>query len=610
MIAASLLVGLVGLAPEMRGGSGALFSGDVRVDVRNSAGFAQMGAAVFLYNRYDELIGQALTNERGTFVFAGLAADTYWIRVNLASFVPVVQRNIAVAPGSERLLKVNLSTLYSNAELAPPSAAPGALMSDEWKWVLRTSNATRPVLRLTPVSSSGSPSAGHRHLATTFTETTGVVRFSAGESGPLTGGGSEDVGTAFAVATRVNGDSRVRLSGDFGYIASSGLPTAAFRMTYSRVTDDGDTAPEIALTVHQVSFPGFGPASTPGTGYPASGGEEGLELRTVSFSAADKLQVNDDLQLEYGAQVDSVSFLQRETRVSPFARATYDMGIVGLLRLAYSAGAPPSGILNRDGGSREGEAGVPELNQDLVALSMLPAISLDNGQTRMQRARNMEAGYQAVQGSRKYFLAIYSETVSDAVFNMSGSGIFASRADLLPALDGNYYVFDIGNYQRAGLSAAVTQTLGEHSEFTLGAGRAGMLTANPGLGQGSVAPGETAAEVRGQIRGAQQAFITARASTTIPRLGTRIVAGYGWTGARALMPTHLSLTGSVNQEQGLNVAVHQPLPRCFAFHGRMEALVELRNALAEGYLPVNAGGYHTVLTDSPRALRGGLSFLF
>ena len=605
MIAASLLAGLVGLAPDVRAGSGALLPGDVRGDVRNSAGIAQMGAAVFLYNRYDQLVRQARTNESGIFVFTGLAPDTYSIRVNLASFLPAVERNIAVAPGSDRLLKVNLSSLYSSVELTPPSAAPGALMSDEWKWVLRTSTATRPVLRLTPASSSGSPSAGHGHLATSFTETTGVVKVSAGEDGPVAGSGSEDVGTAFAVATRINGVSRVRLSGDFGYIASSGLPTAAFRTTYSRDQEDGETAPEIALTMHQIYFPGLGPSSNPGTVSPAAGGSESLALRTISLSAADKLQVNDDLQLEYGGQVDSVSYLQRETRMSPFARATYDLGTAGLLRVAFSSGAPPAGILNRDGGPRGDEASLPELTQDLAALSMLPAISSDNGQTRMEHARNWEAGYQAVRGSRKYFVAVYRQSVSDAAFDLSGSGVFPARADLLPALDGNYYVFDIGNYQSSGLSAAVTQSLGEHTEFTLGAGRAGMLMGNP-VGT----PGDTVADVRAQIRSAQQAFIAARASTTIQHIGTRIVAGYGWTGSRALMPTHFSLTGPVNQEQGLNLAVHQPLPRLCGMWGRMEAIAELHNALAEGYLPVTAGGDRVVLTDSPRALRAGLSFVF
>jgi hypothetical protein len=325
----------------------------------------------------------------------------------------------------------------------------------------------------------------------------------------------------------------------------------------------------------------------------------------VSLSAADKLQVNDELQLEYGAQADSVSFLERETRMSPYARATYHPETGGLLRLAYSSGTAPSGILNRDGGPRDGEVGVPELNQDLAALSLLPAISRDGGVTRMERSRSYEAGYQVTQGTRKYFLAIYNQSVSDAAFNMSGSGAFSSRADLLPALDGNYYVFDIGSYQRTGLSAAVTQTLGEHTEFTLGAGRSGMLMAIP-----SEAAGDTAADVRAQIRSAQQAFITARVSTVVPHVGTRMVAGYGWTGSHSLMPTHFSLTGPVNQEQGLNLAVHQPLPRFSGRRGRVEAIAELRNALAEGYLPVDAGGSHVVLTDSPRALRGGLSFLF
>jgi len=396
----------------------------------------------------------------------------------------------------------------------------------------------------------------------------------------------------------------VRLSGDFGYIASSGLPVAAFRTTYSHDKEDGETAPEIALTVHQIYFPGLGPSSNPSAGYQA-GSEEGLALRTVSLSAADRLQVNDDVQLEYGSQIDSVSFLQRQTRMSPYARFTYNPGTIGLLRIAYSSGAPPAGILNRGDGPHDGEASVPDLNQDLAALSTLPAISQDGGQTRLQRARNLEAGYQLVQGSRKYFLAVYNELVSDAAFNMSGTGTVPSRADLLPALDGSYYVFDIGNYQSSGISAAVTQSLGEHTEFTLGAGRAGMLTTNPGG-----VPADSAGDIRAQIRGTQQAFVTARASTTIPHLGTRMVAGYGWAAAGALMPTHLSLTGPVNQEEGLNIAVHQPLPRFCSMRGRVEAVGELRNALAQGYLPINAGGFRTVLTDSPRALRAGLSFLF
>jgi hypothetical protein len=45
--------------------------------------------------------------------------------------------------------------------------------------------------------------------------------------------------------------------------------------------------------------------------------------------------------------------------------------------------------------------------------------------------------------------------------------------------------------------------------------------------------------------------------------------------------------------------------------GRLEATAEMRNMLAQGYLPITtAGGRRMLLTHTPRAVRGGLSFIF
>jgi hypothetical protein len=44
--------------------------------------------------------------------------------------------------------------------------------------------------------------------------------------------------------------------------------------------------------------------------------------------------------------------------------------------------------------------------------------------------------------------------------------------------------------------------------------------------------------------------------------------------------------------------------------GRLEATAELRNGLGQGYLPITEGGQRVLLIQSPRALRGGLSFIF
>ena len=603
IIAAGMAAGLVALTPQTRAAGGFSLSGALFGEVHNNTGAAQMGAAVFLYNRYDQLVRQTFTSESGKFVFDGLASGSYSIHVILASFLPAVRSNIVVAPGSENLLRVNLGTLFSGIEVAPPASAQGALMSDEWKWVLRTSAATRPVLRLAPVSSSGS--AGHRHLYATFTDTTGLVRLATGDGGPVAGSGSQNIGTAFAISTRVNGASQVRVSGDFGYIASSGLPITAVRGTYSR-DEDGEQGPEIAVTVHQIDFPGLGPQVNAAAGYSGSGGAAGPELRTLTMSAADKLQVNDQLQLEYEAHADAISFTRVAARVSPFIRATYDLDGAGALRLAYSSGSAPTEILNRDSFQNQStETALPELSQDLAALAMLPSISRDGGAVRMQRDRNFEAGYQFARGSRKYYASIYHQSVYDGAFNMSASPIFPSHADLLPALDGSYYVFDIGNYRQMGYTAAVTQSLGGRADFTLGAGRSGDLLAAPGQGSGDTPTG-----VRSEIQTANRYFIMARASASVPGIATRFAVSYGWAQSGALMPTHYSLTGPINQEQGLNIGVRQPLPHFTGARSRLEATAELRNALAQGYLPVTAAGRSAIITDSPRSLRGGLSFLF
>jgi hypothetical protein len=92
-----------------------------------------------------------------------------------------------------------------------------------------------------------------------------------------------------------------------------------------------------------------------------------------------------------------------------------------------------------------------------------------------------------------------------------------------------------------------------------------------------------------------------------------VVTSYGWTDFRTLMPAHVSLTDQSNQDSGWNVYIRQPLPALpgmFGSFGRFEASAELRNLLAQGYLPVIVNDQRAILTNSPRSLRGGLSFIF
>jgi hypothetical protein len=50
--------------------------GSIAGMVTNSAGTPQMGATVYLYNRYDRVVHRVLTDASGTFAFASLLPDS------------------------------------------------------------------------------------------------------------------------------------------------------------------------------------------------------------------------------------------------------------------------------------------------------------------------------------------------------------------------------------------------------------------------------------------------------------------------------------------------------------------------------------------------------
>jgi hypothetical protein len=545
-------------------------------EVRNAAGIAQTGAAVTIYDRYDNLVRRALSTEDGRFAFASLSPDIYTVRVTLTSFFPAIRR-ITVLAGSESLLHVSLAAVLSSIDIAPGAPNRATLMSDEWKWVLRSSQATRPVLRFLPIAPPTKESA------TLFSDTTGVVHVSGGDSNVLSNGMQQVMGTAFALETSVTGGTKVRVSGNLGYGAESGLPSAGLRTTYMRERQ-GAPGPQVSLTVRQGYFPSAIGAN----------GQNTPMLRTSSLSSIDSIEILDGLRLEYGSSLDSVVLYGRMTYVSPFARASYNFGNGGMVRVAYSSGFAPTDLITRQ---LEGQT---DLSQDLSALAQAPRISRRDDGAAVERTKNYEASYQVVDGTRKFTAMAFHEVVADAAFLMSGDIGLAGAANLLPDLNTRGTVFNAGNYQRNGFSAALSDAITDRIEVAVEGGQAGALIADTTSDRGPL---------RSHIRTAPRPWFAARIQASMPLTGTRLAASYGWTDFRALMPTHQSLTGRTMQQVGWNFSCRQPLP---GVHGmRMEILGELRNLLAQGYLGLNSpDGRAAVLTNSPRQVRGGVSFIF
>jgi hypothetical protein len=560
--------------------------------VHDNGGIPQMGAVVQLFNRYDKPVERVLTNSAGEFGFQSLLPDIYSVRVTLSSFMPALKRNIAIQPGATSVLAINLASVLSSIELVYSSPNAGPLMSDDWKWVLRSSMSTRPVLRMVDMSAPGSSSSSGG--TSMFTDTRGIVKVSSGEGNPFSNSANQpDLGTTFALATSLFGSNQLQVTGNIGYGMESELPATGFRTTFSR----GDLGgPAVKLTMQQVSLPNRASGALVG------GVQQGNApaLRTMSLTFIERTEVADSIHLEYGASLDSVTFMDRLNYISPFARLTYGFGEKGKLQMGYSSGAPPVELLN-------GASSDDELQRDIMALAVLPRVSLRGGRALVQRSQNMEIGYEVEVGSRTYSVAAYRETVGNGALTMSTPDGFYLPGDLLPELSSSSSVFNIGGYSRTGFTATVAQQLGENFSAAVSYGSGGVLTTE------SDAPVEisNADELRGLITRTRRHWVRSRISGVAPVTATRFVASYEWTGSRSLTPGHVYLTQRLYPETGLNLRVRQPLPVWNGIPGRIEATAELRNMLAQGYLPITLDdARRLVLAHSPRAVRGGFSFIF
>jgi hypothetical protein len=118
-------------------------------------------------------------------------------------------------------------------------------------------------------------------------------------------------------------------------------------------------------------------------------------------------------------------------------------------------------------------------------------------------------------------------------------------------------------------------------------------------------------EIRQAIRRQVQSSVSARMHGVAPRAGTRYSISYRWMDYRALTPGHAFLTNLDNPLAGLNIAVRQSLPAPAFLGSRMEISADMRNLLAQGYLPLQTpDGRRLLLIHTPRALRGGVAFFF
>lgn len=561
------------------------FSGNLLGSVVDSVGTPQMGASVALYDRYQRLVRRTLTSGEGRFGFAGLPPEQYSIRISIPSLIPATREKIAVRAGLSSVLEIRMASLFSTVEFR--YSVPTAAMSNDWKWVLRASPATRAVTRLIPVmaqSGSSSPASPQR----IFSGLRGVVSLSAGDAGSMMSDiGSSDFGTSLTLNTSVYGRNQLGFSAAFGQSIQSGMPTMGARLTYARSGEDGEAAmPQITVMARQVAIPGHfaGPDAITGA----------YALRSTTLSYYDSMDIVDTVHLEYGAESESVGYFDRVSRLSPYARATVSLGAAGSIAVSFSDGSAPNDLYIHQFG--EGS----ELAGTISALGNLPQFSIRNSHLQLQRTQNFEAGYVKCAGQRTFAVSAFYEGVKDGRLSVAGDLSPLNQGDVLRDVSTDTSIYNIGSYNRNGIVASVDQKLGDGFEVIVAGGTEGGFTAR----------GEIGSQAQEFLERRSHAVASVSVRSTLPKFNTRITGNYEHVADNAIVPQHVFSTQRLYSEPGLNVLIRQPLPSVFG-KGRLEISADLRNLMAQGYLPLtNGDGRPTLLIQAPRAVRGGLNFIF
>jgi hypothetical protein len=183
-------------------------------------------------------------------------------------------------------------------------------------------------------------------------------------------------------------------------------------------------------------------------------------------------------------------------------------------------------------------------------------------------------------------------------------GLFPA-GDVLPDLFTTSSVFNAGGYQSLGYMASVTQSFGDNLKANVMYGSGDALVADR-----SEISGQNPDDLRSVVRRGRRQAVTTQVSYKAPWTGSELSASYQVTDRHSVTPSHYFATQGTRAEPGLNIYLRQPIRTFSVLPVRMEASADLRNLLADGYLPFSSSGRRVLLMSTPRSFRGGLSFIF
>jgi len=205
-------------------------------------------------------------------------------------------------------------------------------------------------------------------------------------------------------------------------------------------------------------------------------------------------------------------------------------------------------------------------------------------------------------GNTNLQLAMYSDRVADPALTGVGEAS-ADTGEVLPDLYSETFTYRGRELDTHGMRVVMQRKLASDVTATFDYGYGGVLDLSK--------EGVTLQEARHDSLVRDRHTMAAKFSGTLPRSKTRWIASYRWISGQALTPVDMFNASAGQSDPYLNIFLRQPIPGTGFLPCHMDAVVDVRNLLAQGYVPVLGQDGRTVyLVQSARSIRGGVAFIF
>ena len=537
-------------------------SGKLAGMVVDADGRPMMGATVWVGS--DGLLGantiRVRTNQAGRFVLDYLPTGAYDVRVTLAGFMPVLNRNVVISANATTVLKLELGSVLSAVAKMRQAPKAGA-QSDDWDWVLRSSTNTRPVLRWKDQDDSGSSTSSDS--GTQRRTPRGRVELTSGDTEP--GIASSLTQSAFAYDQPIGIYGKLLMAGQFSYDAPG---TAALSTTWVPFGESANS-PRTTFALRQYHIDG----------------QQGPMLRTLRSEQAGALRVSDRVTVRYSAEYVWLSLRNSTSAIDPRAE------IAVQLAQGWSATLVGGTIPARE------PAPAANLESAVGQLGIFPSVMFTNGGNAIigrSWHEEVRIEHRVPHGGQVSMAGFRDQSSHTPVYATVAGGI--EPLDTLPiphALDG-------GAVSSYGARFAYRQKLTDNLEAAVVYSWAGALSAD------DLVAGPT---LRSILTERSRNSLAVSMGGRVQKTNTRLNFSYKWVDGLEASRQDPYSEALYNMDPFLNLSIRQPLPMRFG-GGKVEAVAELLNVLGEGTTIRNTADGRMSITPAPRILRGGVSFQF